>query len=65
MILKLKNTNLINIKVLLSINDININEIVVSNKFPFGKQDFKYSIGYKDNKEIRHLCMFFSRNEYI
>ena len=26
----------------ISINDRDINEIVVSNKFPFGKQDFKY-----------------------
>ena len=34
----------------ISINDIDINEIVVSNKFSFGKQDFKYFIGYKDNK---------------
>ena len=25
----------------ISINNIAINEIVVSNKFPFGKQDFK------------------------
>ena len=44
----------------LSINNIDINEIVVSNKFPFGKQDFKYIIGFKDNKEIRPLCIFFS-----
>ena len=43
----------------ISINDIDINEIVVSKKFPFGKQDFKYFIGYKDNKEIRLLCIFF------
>ena len=43
----------------LSINGIDINEIVVSNKFPFGKQDFKYFIGFKDNKEIRPLCIFF------
>ena len=41
------------------INDIHINEIVVSNKYPFGKQDFKYFIGYKDNKDIRSLCIFF------
>ena len=41
------------------INDVDINGIVVSNKFPFGKQDFKYFIGYKDNKEIRPLCIFF------
>ena len=31
------------------INNIDINEIVVSNKFPFGKQYFKYFIGCKDN----------------
>ena len=24
----------------------------------FGKQDFKYFFGYKDNKEIRPLCIF-------
>ena len=33
---KLTSTNFINI------NDTDINETVVSNKFPFGKQDFKY-----------------------
>ena len=33
--------------------------MVVSNKFPFGKQDFKCFIGYKDNKEIRRFCKFF------
>ena len=30
------------------INNVNINKIVVSNKFSFGKKDFKYFIGYKD-----------------
>ena len=30
------------------INDINIDKIVVSDKLPFCKQDFKYFIGYKD-----------------
>ena len=44
----------------ISINNIVINKIVVSNKFPFDKQDFKYFIGYKYNKEIRPLCIFFS-----
>ena len=43
----------------ISINDIYINETVVPNKFPFGKQDFKYFIGYKDNIEIRPSCIFF------
>ena len=37
------------------IKHIDINEIVVSNKFSFGKQDFKYFIGYKYKKEIRLL----------
>ena len=41
------------------IKDIDINEIVVSKTFPFSKQDFKYFICYKDNKEIRLLCIFF------
>ena len=50
MTLKLKNAN---------VNNIDVNETVVSNKFPFGKQDFEYFIGYKDNTEIRPLCIFF------
>ena len=41
------------------INDIDINKIVVSNKFLFGKQDFKYFIGYKDSETIRPLCIFY------
>ena len=41
------------------IKDLDINEIEVSNKFPFGKQNFKYFVGYKDNKNIRTLCIFF------
>ena len=41
------------------INDV-VNEIVVSNKICFGKQDFEYFIGYKDNKKIKPLCIFFS-----
>ena len=45
-------------KSLISINYININEIAVSNKLPFHKQGFKYRTGYKDDKEIRPLCIF-------
>ena len=44
------------------IKDIYINKIVVSNKLPFGKEDFKYFIGYKDEKPIRHLCLFLPEN---
>ena len=55
MTLKLKNTNLITYKSPISINNIDINKIVVSTKFPFGKQNF---IGYKDNKEIIDLYAY-------
>ena len=43
------------------IKDIDINDIVISNKICFGKQDFKYFIGYKVNKKIKPLCIFCSR----
>ena len=43
----------------ISINDIDINKIVVSNKFPFGKQDFKYFTSFKHDKKIGTLCIFF------
>ena len=35
--------------------NIDINKIVVSNKFSFDKNDFKYFIGYKDSKKVRPL----------
>ena len=40
------------------INEIDINKLVVSNKFPICKQDFKYFVGYKDSKKVRPLCIF-------
>ena len=44
----------------ISINDIDINKIVVSNKFPFSKQDFIYCIiGYKNDKN--QTCIFFPK----
>ena len=39
------------------INDTDINKMVVSNKLPFGKQGFKYFIGYKDSEKIRPLSV--------
>ena len=52
-------------KSLILIKNIDIIEIVVSNKFPFGNEDFKYFIGYKYNKKFRPLCIFFSGNDCI
>ena len=46
-------------KIPISINNIDTNEIAVSIKLPLGKQDFKYFIGCKDNKEIRPACILF------
>ena len=40
----------------ISIKDVDINKIVVSNKVFFGKKGFKYFIGYKDTKKTS--CIF-------
>ena len=47
------------------INDIDINKIVTSNKFPFGKQDFKHFIGYKDKKKLDLYAYSFQKWVYI
>ena len=36
----------------ISIDNIGIKKIVVSNKVSFGKKNFKYFIGYKDAKKL-------------
>ena len=46
---------------LISIIDIDINEIVVSNRVSFNKKEFKCFIGYKDAEKIRLLCIFLSK----
>ena len=46
-------------KILISIKNIDINEIVLSNKISFGKKGFKYFIGYKEAKKS-DLYMYFS-----
>ena len=43
----------------ISMKNININKIVVSNKASFGKKDFKYFIGYKDAKKLNLYVYFF------
>ena len=43
------------------INDRDINKIVVSNKIPFNKQDFKNIFGYKYAIKIKPLCIFHPR----
>ena len=53
MTLKLKKTKFHQNKSPILINDIDANKIVVSNKLPFGIQDFKNFIGYKDFEKIK------------
>ena len=44
----------------ISIKDIDINKITVSNKVSFDKRGFKYFVGYKDRK-IRPLRIFHTK----
>ena len=43
----------------ISINNVDINKIVVSNKVFFDKKGFKYFIGYKDAKKKDLYAYFF------
>lgn len=36
-----------------------INKAAVFNNLPLGKQDFRYFTGYKNDKKIKPLCIFF------
>ena len=44
-----------------SINNIDINKIVASNKVSFGKTGFEYIIGYKDAKKLSLYAFFFQK----
>ena len=41
-----------------SLKNVDNDKILVSNNVPFGKKGFKYFIGYKNAKKIKHLCVF-------
>ena len=57
--IEIEEYNFCQYKSLISLNKIDIKKIEVYKKFAFGKQDFRYFTGYKDNKKIKLLCMFF------
>ena len=42
----------------ISINKIDINKLVESNKVPFSKKGFRYFVGYKYSKKVKPLCIF-------
>ena len=49
----------------ISIDNIDANKIVVSDKISFGKIDFKYFVSYKDAKKNQTFLYIPSKNEYI
>ena len=44
-----------------SIDNIDVNKIVVSNKISFGKNGFKHFIGYNNAEKYRPLWIFFPK----
>ena len=49
-------------KKIFNIDDVDVNEILVSKKEQYGKHNsFKYFIGYNDNDVIRPLYLFISQ----
>ena len=55
---KLKKSDFYKNKKIKKIDDINVNNILVSKKEPYStKNSFKYFIGYNDNDIIRPLCI--------
>ena len=49
----------------ISIQNIDINKTVVSNKVSFGKKGFKYFIGYKDTKKMNPFVYFSQKRAHI
>ena len=46
-------------------NDIDINKIVVPDKLPFAKQDFKYLICYNDSEKKKIFMHILPTNDYM
>ena len=55
---KIKRSSFCKNKKINNIEDIDVNNILVSKKEPYGtKNSYKYFIGYNDNDNIRPLCI--------
>ena len=55
--IEIKKWKLLYHKISISIYDVDINKIIVSNKIFLGKKGFKYFIGYEDNDKVTPLCI--------
>ena len=59
---KIKKSTFYKNKIIYSTDDINVNNILVFKKEPYGnKKSFKYFIGYNDNDIIRPICIRLSQ----
>ena len=45
--------------------NLDIDKTLVANKLPFGKQDFEYFIGYKDDKKLDLYAYFVQKWVFI
>ena len=55
---KIKTSNFYRNKKINKIDDIDVNNILISKKEPYGtKNSLKYFVGYNDNNNIRLLCI--------
>ena len=55
---KINKSNFYNNKKLISLNDIDVNKLLVSKKDSYGtKNTLKYFIGHNDSDDIRPLCI--------
>ena len=60
--IKIRNSTFYQNKIINNIEDIDVNNILVSKKEAYGnKNSFKYFIGYNDNDIIRPLCIRLSQ----
>ena len=59
---KIKKSNFYKNRKAVTIDDIDVDKILVSKEEPYGsKNSFKYFIGYNDNDVIRPLCIKLSQ----
>ena len=54
---EIDNRNFHNSKYLIDINNVDIDKIMISNKFFLGNKGHKYFIGYKDANKVKPLCV--------
>ena len=49
----------------IALNLVHIDKMVIFGKFKHSPKAFKYFVGYEEDDIIKHLCIFFTSNEWI